>query len=103
MRLLHAQQGPTAKCHVHTCDACNCCAYMVIQLVHLLATHSDSVCVKQLAGDLLFCYKNDTILAQHADCCTSIGDSLHSVLHLIEAPLGTEDGRATVISARHTA
>lgn len=49
---------------------------------------------------LLSC-KHHAILCEDAQRCTSIGDGLHGILHLIQAPLRTERCGARVIAAAH--
>lgn len=49
------------------------------------------VLLQQLGGHPALCGQDDSILGQNADCGTSVGDGLKSILDLVKATLWGED------------
>ena len=58
---------------------------------------------QHLRCDLLLCCEHHPVLREHPNGGAGIGDGLHCVLDLEEAPFWTEGGGASVIASRHGA
>lgn len=55
-----------------------------------------------LGGNLFLCCQSYAVLGQYADHSACLGDGLHCVLHLVQAPFWAERSRSGIISSRHS-
>lgn len=62
----------------------------LVQNVELLG---GSVLLQQLRRHLALCRQDDSILGKDSNSRSSVGDGFKSVLNLIKAAFGREDGR----------
>ena len=72
--------------------------HIVIQFVDLLGVEH---LVQQLVGVPPLRGEHDAVVGEDAETRARVPDGLHGVLHLVQPPLGREDGGPGVVSTRH--